>query len=276
MINDDTNNYFKEKARFVRNKVLDMIVLAKKGHIGGAFSCTDIIVSIYYSGFLNFKSNSPKCKERDRFILSKGHSCAALYVVLADLGFFPISELDTFCKNNSRLEGHPDINIPGIDVTTGSLGQGLSIGSGMALSAKLDNKNFKTIVLLGDCECHEGSVWESIMFSGHHKLDNLIAIVDYNKQCATDFAEDIINLNSIVDKWKAFNWNIITINGHSFYELLNAFNDIKKCNIQKPTVIIAETVKGKGVSFMERELIWHHTVPNGDNIAIAKKELLKK
>ncbi len=276
MINEDTNKYLAEKARFVRNKVLDMILLAKKGHIGGAFSCTDIIVSIYYSGLFNFKSNDPKFAERDRFILSKGHSCPALYVVLADLGFFPISELDTFCKNDSRLEGHPDINIPGIDVTTGSLGQGLSIGSGMALSAKLDNKNFRTIVLLGDCECHEGSVWESVMFSGHHKLHSLIAIVDYNKQCATDFAEDSINLSSIVDKWKAFDWNVITLDGHSFDELLNAFNHIQKNNGQKPTVIIAETIKGKGVSFMEKELIWHHTVPNGDNIMIAKKELLEK
>ena len=192
------------------------------------------------------------------------------------MGFFPISELDTFCKNDSRLEGYPDINIPGIDVTTGSLGQGLSIGSGMALSAKLDNKNFKTIVLLGDCECHEGSVWESIMFSGHHKLDSLIAVVDYNKQCATDFAEDSINLNSIVDKWKAFNWNVITVNGHSFDELLDAFNDIKKSKLQKPTVIIAETIKGKGVSFMEKGLNWHHTIPNSGDIAIAKKELLEK
>lgn len=276
MINEDTNKYLKGKARFVRNKVLDMILLAKKGHIGGAFSCTDIIVSIYYSGLFNFRSNDPKFEERDRFILSKGHSCPALYVVLADLGFFPISELDTFCKNDSRLEGHPDINIPGIDVTTGSLGQGLSIGSGMALSAKLDNKNFRTIVLLGDCECHEGSVWEGAMFSGHHKLHNLMAIVDYNKQCATDFAEDSIDLSSIVDKWKAFNWNVITLDGHSFDELLDAFNHIQENNVQKPTVIIAETTKGKGVSFMEKELIWHHTVPNGNNIAVAKKELLYK
>lgn len=276
MINEDTNKYLKEKARFVRNKVLDMILLAKKGHIGGAFSCTDIIVSIYYSGLFDFRPNDPKFEERDRFILSKGHSCPALYVVLADLGFFPISELDTFCKNDSRLEGHPDVNIPGIDVTTGSLGQGLSIGSGIALSAKLNNKNFRTIVLLGDCECHEGSVWESAMFSGHYKLHSLIAIIDYNKQCATDFAKDSINLSSIVDKWEAFNWNVITLDGHSFDELLNAFNHIQKSNMQKPTVIIAETIKGKGVSFMEKELIWHHTVPNGDNITIAKKELLEK
>lgn len=276
MINENTNKYLKGKARFVRNKVLDMILLAKKGHIGGAFSCADIIVSIYYSGLFNFRPNDPKFEERDRFILSKGHSCPALYVVLADLGFFPISELDTFCKNDSRLEGHPDINIPGIDVTTGSLGQGLSIGSGMALSAKLDNKNFRTIVLLGDCECHEGSVWESVMFSGHHKLHNLIVVVDYNKQCATDFAEDSIDLSSIVDKWKAFNWNVITLDGHSFDELLNAFDHIQKGNIQKPTVVIAETTKGKGVSFMEKGLIWHHTVPNGNDIAIARKELLEK
>lgn len=262
------NYNLKLKANFVRNKVLDMITSANKGHIGGAFSCTDIIVTIYYSNIFNF---NPKEKERDKFILSKGHSCPALYVVLADLGYFPFFELDTFCKNGTRLEGHPDINIPGIDTTTGSLGQGLSVGSGMALSAKLDNKNFKTIVLIGDCECHEGSIWESVMFSGYHKLNNLIVILDHNKQCATDFEEDIINITPISDKWKSFNWNVITINGHSFDELLNCFNIVR--NSQKPTIIIAETIKGKGVSFMEKELIWHHTVPKDDKIQIAKKEL---
>lgn len=267
-------NYLKNKSNFVRNKVLDIIVSANKGHIGGAFSCTDIIVSIYYSGIFNFSSNK-KLENRDRFILSKGHSCPSLYVVLSDLGYFQNSELNTFCKNNSRLEGHPDINIPGIDVTTGSLGQGLSIGVGMSLSSKLDKNEFYTIVLLGDCECHEGSVWESVMFAGHHKLNNLIAIIDYNKQCATDFPEDSINLESIINKWKSFNWNVLTLNGHSFLELINGFNKIKdsKNITEQPTVIIAETIKGKGVSFMEKELIWHHTIPSGNNINIAKKEL---
>lgn len=258
-----------DKSRFVRNKVLDMITSANKGHIGGAFSCADIIVSIYYSRIFNFS----EIGEKDKFILSKGHSCPSLYVILADLGYFPISELDTFCKNGTRLEGHPDINIPGIDATTGSLGQGFNIGVGMALSSKLDNKNFKTVVLLGDCECHEGSVWEGVMFAGHHKLNNLIVIIDHNKQCATDFEEDVINSSQIENRWKSFNWNVITLNGHSFSELIDCFEKLKKNNTQIPTVIIAETIKGKGVSFMEKELIWHHTVPKYNKIDIAKKEL---
>ncbi len=276
MFDEKNINYLKNKSNFVRNKVLDMIISANKGHIGGAFSCTDIIVSIYYSGLFNFNSNLKENEERDRFILSKGHSCVALYVVLADLGYFPISELDTFCKNNTRLEGHPDTNIPGIDATTGSLGQGLSIGIGMSLSSKLDNKKFRTIVLMGDCECHEGSVWESVMFAGYHKLNNLIAIIDHNKQCATDFEEDVIAASYIENRWKSFGWNVITLDGHSFPELINCFETLQKNTIQKqtkPTVIIAETIKGKGVSFMEKELIYHHTVPKGDKINIAKKEL---
>jgi len=260
-----------DKARFVRKKVLEMITSANKGHIGGAYSCTDILVAIYYLGLFNLNPKNPTGEDRDRFILSKGHACPALYVILADLGYFDISELDTFCKNNTRLEGHPDINIPGIYATSGSLGQGLSIGVGIALAAKLDKKSFKTIVLMGDGECHEGSVWESVMFAGHKKLCNLIAIVDYNKQCATDYIDDVICLEPFADKWKAFNWNVVHVNGHSFDELVTAFKQ-NQYN-QRPTVIIAETIKGKGVSFMEKELIWHHTVPKGDQISIANKEL---
>ncbi len=261
--------FLKEKSRYVRICALNMVVNAKKGHLGGTFSATDILVTIYYSGLFKFDPNNP---ERDRFILSKGHSCPALYAILADLGFFSISELDTFCKNDSRLGGHPDRNIPGIEVNTGSLGHGLSIGTGMVLATKLDNKNFKTIVLLGDCECHEGSIWESVMFSGHHKLGNLIVVVDYNKQCATDFAEDSINLDPFADKWKAFNLDVRIVDGHSFPELINNFNDIQRRQA-KPTVIIARTIKGKGISYMERNLDYHHKIPTEDDVEIALKEL---
>ncbi|OFZ54377.1 MAG: hypothetical protein A2328_02665 [Bdellovibrionales bacterium RIFOXYB2_FULL_36_6] len=154
---------------------MEMIVSANKGHIGGAFSCTDILVTLYYGGILRFDPKNPKWVERDIFIMSKGHSGVALYAILADLGFFPLSELNTFCKNNSMLGGHPDRNIPGIEADTGSLGQDIGIGAGLALSAKMDNKDFMTVVLLGDGECYEGSVWEAAMFAGHHKLDKLVA-----------------------------------------------------------------------------------------------------
>lgn len=266
-----------KKANWVRNQVLDMITYANKGHIGGAFSCTDILVTLYYGDILKFDASNHRWDERDRFILSKGHSCPALYAILADLGFFSSIELNSFCGNSvncsvsgSMLGGHPDRNIPGIEANTGSLGHGLSIAIGIALRAKLDNKNYKTIVLLGDCECHEGSVWEAIMFAGHHKLNNLIAIVDYNKQCVTDFAKDVICFEPFTDKWKAFNWEVRTVNGHSFDELLKVFDDLE-CD--KPIVIIANTIKGRGVSFMENSLEWHHTVPGIDKAKVARKEL---
>ena len=264
--------FLEKKANWIRNKVLDMIVDANKGHIGGAYSSADILTSIYYSGLFQFNPNNPLDDNRTRFILSKGHSCVALYVILADLGYFPLSELETFCKNNSRLGGHPDRHIPGIEVDTGSLGQGLGIGSGIALAAKLDKKPFKTMVLMGDGECGEGSVWEAVMFAGHHKLNNLIVVIDYNKQFATDFADDSINLEPFANKWCAFNWDFRIVGGHSFEELYYAFNSIVKKQ-DKPTVIIANTIKGKGISYMERELKFHHTVPNLEQTTIAKREL---
>jgi transketolase len=263
----------REKAAWVRKQVLEMIVSANKGHIGGAFSCTDILVALYYSGFLRFNPQNPKLVERDRFIMSKGHSGIALYVILADLGFFPLSELDTFCKNNSMLGGHPDRNIPGIEADTGSLGQGLGIGAGLALSAKMDKKNFMTVVLLGDGECYEGSVWEAAMFAGHHKLSNLIAIVDRNQQCATDFTENCNHLDPFSDKWRAFNWEVREVNGHSFKELLSAMRDVRERDSGWPLAIIAHTIKGKGVSFMEGNIESHHGVPKGERLEIARKEL---
>lgn len=261
------------KAKWVRRQVLEMVVSAKKGHIGGAFSCTEILVALYYGGILRFDPKNPKWVERDRFIMSKGHSGVALYAILADLGFFPLLELNTFCKNNSMLGGHPDRNIPGVEIDTGSLGQGLSIGAGLALSTKIDRKNFVTIVLLGDGECYEGSVWEAAMFAGHYQLSNLIAIVDRNQQCVTDFTENCNRLEPLSDKWRAFNWEVREINGNSFEDLFDAFKDFRNRESFKPLVIIANTVKGKGVSFMERNLTWHHGVPSGENLITAREEL---
>lgn len=261
------------KANWVRNQILEMIVSANKGHIGGALSCTDILVTLYYGGILRFDPDNPHWSERDRFILSKGHSCTALYAILADLGFFAVSELNSFCLKGSILGGHPDRSIPGIEADTGSLGHGLGIAAGLALSAKIDKKDYMTVALLGDGECQEGSVWEAAMFAAHHQLNNLVAIVDRNRQGVTDFTEDSTSLEPFAEKWRGFNWDVREVNGHSFEELLDAFQDIRSCNSSQPLVIIANTVKGKGVSFMERKIIWHHSVPTGEDLKIARQEL---
>lgn len=265
----------KKKSLWVRRQVLEMIVAAKKGHIGGAFSCVDILVVLYYAGILRINAKNPNWPQRDRFIISKGHAGVALYAVLADLGFFPVSELKNFCRNNYLLGGHPDRRILGIEADTGSLGHGLGIGAGLALSARLNREKFMNVVLLGDGECDEGSVWEAAMFAGHHKLNNLIAIVDRNRQCVTDFTEDCLSLEPFADKWRAFNWEVRLADGHSYGELLTSLKDFRTRNDSRPLMIIARTIKGKGVSFMEGNLAWHHSVPEGDNLECARRELGK-
>lgn len=262
-----------KKANWVRNQVLEMIVSSGKGHIGGAFSCADILVALYYGDILRFNVNVQSWEERDRFILSKGHSCAALYAILADLGYFSLSELKNYQKEGCILGGHPHRRIPGIEADTGSLGHGLGIGAGLALSAKIDKKDFVTIVLLGDGECYEGSVWEAASFSAHHKLNNLIGIVDKNGLCSTDFIKDCVEMEPLEDKWKAFNWEVVTVDGHSFEELLYVFSKIRNRKPNKPLMIIANTIKGKGVSFMEGKPEWHHSVPKNEQVKAAQKEL---
>jgi transketolase len=266
----------KKKASWVRHQILEIIISANKGHIGGALSCTDILVALYYGGILRFDPHNPNWSARDRFILSKGHSCVALYAILADLGFFPISELNSFCQKGSMLGGHPDRNILGIETDTGSLGHGLAIATGLALSVKINKKDSMNVVLLGDGECHEGSLWEAAMFAAHHRLRNLIAVVDYNRQCSTDFIEDCVRLEPFADKWRAFGWEIREVNGHSFEELLSAFEDFRSRKSSPPLVIIAHTIKGKGISFMERNVSWHHGVPSGEQLERARQELALK
>lgn len=262
----------KKKANWVRNQVLEMISGAK-GHIGGAFSCTDILVALYYADILRFNPSNKDWDGRDRFILSKGHSGTALYTILADLGYFPVSELRNYQKEGSVLGGHPDRKIPGIEADTGSLGHGLGIAAGLALSAKMDKKDFMNIVLLGDGECYEGSVWEAAMFSSHHKLNNLVGIVDRNGLCVTDFIKDCLDIDPLHEKWKAFGWDVNVINGHSFEELISVFKGFRSRRSDKPLMIIAKTIKGKGVSFMEGNLDWHHSIPKGEQLEIARKEL---
>lgn len=265
--------FLEKKAKTIRRMILEMIVGSGKGHIGGALSCTDILTTLYYGDILRLDPKNPAWPDRDRFILSKGHSCAALYAILADRGFFPRDELASACKDGSLLGGHPDRNIPGVEADTGSLGHGLGIGSGLALSGKMDGKDFKTIVLLGDGECYEGSVWEAAQFSGSQGLNNLLAIVDRNRQCVNDFTEDINRLDPLPDKWRAFGWDAVTIDGHSCAAILHELKEFRRGRSGKPLAIIAETIKGKGISFMEGKLEWHHGMPSPDELKIARSEL---
>lgn len=263
----------KKKANNVRRQILEMIVSAGKGHIGGSLSCTDILVTLYYGGVLRFDPSNKDCDRRDRFILSKGHSAAALYVILADLGYFDVSELKNYQREGCILRGHPDRNIPGVEADTGSLGHGLGIGAGLALSAKMDEKDFKTIVLIGDGECCEGSIWEAAMFASHHHLNSLIAIVDRNGCCSTDYMEDCLDIEPLDEKWRAFGWDVTVVDGHSFKEMLSVFENLHNRKTNKPFMIIANTIKGKGISFMEDNPEWHHAVPKGEQIEVAREEL---
>ncbi len=265
----------KKKARWVRNKVLEMCLRAGAGHIAPAFSCTEILVCLYYGDILRFKPKDPKWKNRDRFILSKGQGCAALYAILADLGFLPVPELNSYCQQGSRLGGHSESNVPGVEAFTGSLGHGLSIGAGMALAAKMDSKDYKTIVLLGDGECQEGSVWEAAMFASQHHLNDLIAIIDRNKLQAISSTEETLGLEPFQERWRAFGWDVESVDGHSIEALISIFNSLPLRKSDKPFAIIARTTKGKGVSFMENKPIWHFRVPAGKEIERARRELKK-
>ncbi|HPG00736.1 MAG TPA: transketolase [Kiritimatiellia bacterium] len=266
----------KADAVWVRRQVLEMIVSAGHGHIGGSLSCTDILVALYRGGILRVKSDDPAWPERDRFIMSKGHSSEALYAVLARSGFIPVEELATYGKDGSRLGGHVDRSIPGIEVSTGSLGQGLGIGAGMALAARRLGQKHMTFVLMGDGECYEGSVWEAAQFAAQHRLFNLVAIVDRNRQITLDDTEVCNRQEPFADKWRAFGWEPREVDGHSFSELLQAFGGVRDRIGKAPLVVIARTIKGRGVSFMEREIGWHHGVPKGERVNQARQDLASK
>lgn len=257
-----------EKARWVRQQILEMVVAASHGHIGGSLSCVEILVALYYGGVLKHDPRNPEWPERDRFILSKGQGCQGLYAVLADRGYFSLEELKTFGQEGSRLEGHPSIGLPGIEVSTGSLGNGLGIGAGMALAARMDGKDYRTVVLLGDGECYEGSLWEAAVFASEHGLGNLLAIVDDNGLMATTSTQ---GLNPLWEKWGAFGWNRRVVEGHCFPALLEAL--LAKSAWHRPMVVLARTVKGKGVTFMEGKVEWHHKVPKGGELEKARREL---
>ena len=255
----------------IRGKILDMNYRAKVAHLGSALSAVDILVTLYWK-ILKISPKNPKDIDRDRFILSKGHAAMALYAVLAYKGFIPEEMLDTFGKPGTLLAEHPDSKIQGVEIATGSLGHGLSVGIGMALAGAIKQKNYRVFVLLSDGECNEGAVWEAAMFAPAHKLDNVAAIIDFNKWQATGRSTEIMALEPLIAKWKAFGWNTYEIDGHDIGQIYSVLNKIPDGS-GKPVAIIAHTVKGKGVSFMEDNNNWHYRVPNEEELDKAKREL---
>ncbi|MEG0771554.1 MAG: transketolase [Clostridia bacterium] len=255
----------------VRLFILEEVFCAKSGHPGGSLSIAEILTYLY-NVEMNIDPSNPQMESRDRFVLSKGHTSPALYAVLALKGFFSTSLLKTFRGIDSILQGHPDMkSVPGVDMSTGSLGQGISAACGMAISAKLFNKDYRTYTILGDGELDEGSVWEAAMFASHYKLDNLCALVDNNGLQIDGDIKDVMSPYPIDEKFKAFGWNVICIDGHNFDEIEDAYNKARNCK-NKPTVIIANTIKGKGVSFMENNAAWHGNAPGEElyNKAVAE------
>lgn len=265
-------NELREIARKMRIDILKMLHKAKSGHTGGSLSCIDILTALYFSK-MRYKMNAPSWPGRDRFILSKGHAAPALYAVLANIGYCSNEDLMTLRQIGSKLQGHPDCkSLTGIEVSTGSLGQGLSMANGIALALKLDKGQSRVYCLLGDGECQEGQIWEAAMTAAHYRLDNLCAIVDNNGLQIDGAVKDVMGIEPLSDKWKAFGWNVITADGHDFDSLLSAFDKAEEAKGQ-PTAIIARTVKGKGVSIFEGKAKYHGTPPNDEELAIALKEL---
>lgn len=261
-----------EKAKQLRIDALKMIFKAASGHIGGSFSIAEILSVLYFKE-LRIDPQKPHWEDRDRLILSKGHACPILYAALARKGYFPLEELSTLRKLGSRLQGHPDMRkLPGIDMTSGSLGNGLGIGAGMAVGAKADNKDFRVHIIVGDGEIQEGTIWESAMYSANRKLDNLVVIIDKNNLQVDGFVNDINRIEPLDEKWKAFGFHVISIDGHNIEEIDAALQEAKTIK-EKPTCIIANTIKGKGVKFFENVCEWHGKAPNEEEYFKALKEL---
>lgn len=268
-----------QKARWLRNTVLDMAVKANSGHLTTAFSQAELLIALYYGKILNYDPKNPKWDGRDRFILSKGQGGIGMYPVLADVGYFSMDELQRFAQRDGILGVHADWNIPGIEVITGSLGHGLPIATGMAQAAKMDRKSHLVVCLLGDAECYEGSNWEAAAFAAHQGLNNIVCVVDKNGQGTIGFTDRIEkkcdgpNLDSLADRFRAFGFETREIDGHSFDAIFSALQDIRDRTDPRPLVIVARTVKGKGSAFLESRRLWHYRVPTGADLERVRKEL---
>ena len=268
-------NDLNKQANKVRQGIIDAIYNAKSGHPGGSLSIADIMTVLYFNQ-MNIDEKNPKWEDRDRLVLSKGHCSPALYSCLANRGYFDVEDLKTFRKIDSSMQGHPDMNkVPGVDMTSGSLGQGLSAANGMAIAGKMDKKDYRVYCILGDGEIEEGQIWEAAMTSSKYKLDNLCVIVDNNNLQIDGTIEEVMSSYPIDEKFKSFGFQVINIDGHNIQEIIDAF-DVAKNVKGKPTCIIAKTIKGKGVSFMENKAEWHGKAPNDEEYRIAMEELSKK
>ncbi|MBU4477719.1 MAG: transketolase [Candidatus Omnitrophica bacterium] len=255
----------------MRRYVIQMLEKAGSGHPGGSLSSADIVTCLFFK-VMRHRPDEPEWPDRDRFHLSKGHCCPIVYAALAECGYFPKDELNHLRKLGALLQGHPDVHIPGISVASGSLGQGLSVALGMALAARLDKRDYRVYCVMGDGEIQEGNIWEAAMGCAHYKLDNVCAVLDYNGFQIDGRVEEVMGIEPIVDKWKAFGWNVIFIDGHDIAQILKAFKDAAGFK-GKPTIIIAKTIKGKNVSFMENVVDFHGRAPTKEEAEIALKEL---
>lgn len=262
----------KKKSFWLRKEIFEMVINCGQGHIASALSQCEIVISLFYGGILRYKKGDPSWIDRDRLIISKGHSAMGIYPILSDIKYFDKGELSKYGSPDGILRIYGDKSIPGIDSTSGSLSQAPGIACGFGLAAKNDNKDINSFLVLSDGEHYEGSLWESAMFASHNKLDNLIFIVDRNKQIILGKSEDCLNLEPLDEKWRSFGWNVHKVNGHDYGEILDALDKCLDKN-GKPSVIIADTIKGKGVSYMEDVTRWHNTMPNEKEIKIARKDL---
>lgn len=271
-MDEQTKLFLEEKARTIRRHIIRMLAEAGSGHPGGSLSAADIITALYFR-VLRLDPKNPGWPDRDRFVLSKGHAAPALYAALAERGFFPVEDLWGLRKINSHLQGHPDMRkTPGVEASTGSLGQGLAMANGMALAGKLDKRDYRVYALIGDGEMEEGEIWEAAMAAAHYRLDNLTVFLDYNGLQIDGPTSQVMSSEPVEDKWRAFRWNVLNIDGHDFDQILAAI-ELAKGHRGQPTIIIARTIKGKGVSFMENAVGWHGNAPTREQAEQALAEL---
>jgi len=267
------NKDLEDISRRMRGDIVEMSHAAEAMHLGSSLSCVEIFVALYHGGYLNIDPKNPCAPTRDRVILSKGHASMTFYTVLADTGFFPKELLPTFHKTGSHLTEHPNLGaLPGLEATAGSLGHGLSLGLGMALASRIRHVPYKVFVIMSDGECNEGSVWEAAMLAPSLRLDNLVVIIDFNRWQATGRSEEIMALNPLKEKWESFGWSAHEVDGHNVNALVKILSAIPD-KPEKPTAVIAHTVKGKGISFMEDDNNWHYRIPDADEVKKAKEEL---
>lgn len=272
----DLITQLKRKSYELRMMMLQMCIQAGTGHTTSSLSCIDILVTLYYGQILRFDANKPQWEERDRLICSKGQASPGLYVCLADLGFFPREDLASFAQEGGKFGVHLQKDVPGVELTVGSLGQGFGVAAGIAMGARMNRMDYLVFALLGDGECYEGSIWETAMFAGHNRLNNLVAIIDRNYMCVTDFTENLAKLEPFEAKWASFGWDVARVDGHSFEEMLQVFHPLRSRRSSRPLIVIADTVKGQGVECMSNIPLWHGRAPEGEFAQMCLRELKRR